>query len=87
MCIDLEIAYFGSVFMEKYPDIPTSLDKMWDFEPQTTLNVPDLVSNPFCLHEIEGWTVKIFGSIGGFKIFLNEMGFRNLNRLNVQLGN
>ena len=42
---------------------------------QTTLNVPDLVSNPFCLHKIEGWTVQIFGSIGSFKLFLNEMGF------------
>ena len=23
----------------------------------------------------EGWAVQIFGSIGGFKLFLNEMGF------------
>ena len=44
---------------------------------QTTLNVPDLVSNPFCLHKIEGWTVQIFGSIDSFKLFLNEMGFRD----------
>ena len=24
----------------------------------------------------EGWIVQIFGSIVGFKLFLNEMGFR-----------
>ena len=24
----------------------------------------------------EGWSVQIFRSIGGFKLFLNEMGFR-----------
>ena len=24
----------------------------------------------------EGWSVQIFGSIGGFKLFLNEMGFK-----------
>ena len=77
MCIELEIAYFGSGFMEKYPDIHFWLDKMLDFGSQTTLNVPDLVSDPICLHKIEGWTVQIFGSIGGFKLFLNEMGFKS----------
>ena len=31
----------------------------------------------------EGRTVQIFGSIGGFKIFINEMGFiNNLTILN-----
>ena len=59
--------------MEKFSFF--TLDKMLYFGSQTSLNFPDLVSNPFCLHKIEGWTVQIFGSIGGFKLFLNEMGF------------
>ena len=28
----------------------------------------------------EGWSVQIFGSIGGFKLFLNEMGFNTIPR-------
>ena len=34
----------------------------------------------------EGWSVQIFGSIEGFKLFLNEMGFsrsRQIQSVNV----
>ena len=39
----------------------------------------DLVSDPFCLHRIEGPIEEIFGSDCGFALFLNGMGFRKGN--------
>ena len=32
----------------------------------------------------EGWSVQIFGSIEGFKLFLNEMGFSYKNSTKIQ---
>ena len=52
MSIELEIVYFRSEFMEKYSFF--TIDKMLYFGSQTSLNFPDLVSNPFCLHKIDG---------------------------------
>ena len=40
-----------------------------------TLGNFDLVSDPFCLHKIEGPIEKFFGSDDGFALFLNGMGF------------
>ena len=34
-----------------------------------------MVSDPFCLHRIEGPIEEIFGSDDGFALFLKEMGF------------
>ena len=34
-----------------------------------------MVSDPFCLHRIEGPIEQIFGSDEGFALFLNGMGF------------
>ena len=39
------------------------------------LGNPALVSDPFCLHRIEGPIEEIFGSDDGFALFLNGMGF------------
>ena len=36
-----------------------------------------MVSSPFCLQLIEGPIEEIFGSDGGFALFLKEMGFRD----------
>ena len=44
------------------------------------LGNPDLVSDPFCLHRIEGPIGEIFGSDDGFALFLNRMGFKLQSR-------
>ena len=74
MLIELEIAHFSSGFVENLPDIQLLLDKTdkntYYLFLQKLQNNPDLVSDPFCLHKIEGWIVQIFGSVAGFKLFL-----------------